>query len=330
MKRVLVTGGGGFVGKVIVKQLINRGISCVVVGRNHYPDLEELGVVCLQGDIRDESFVKRCCKGVDTVFHVAALAGIWGKWRDYYSVNVQGTENIINGCRENQVRRLIYTSTPSVVFNGKDIEGEDESMPYADRYLCHYARSKMMAEKMILSSNNSDLFTCAIRPHLVWGPGDPHLIPRLLERGRAGKLKRVGPGTNRVDISYVDNVAHSHILAAESLEGVKSCAGKSYFISQGEPVNLWQWINELFARLGVNPVSDSISLSAAYRIGAFLEFMYTVTGIKSEPAMTRFLAEQLGKSHYFSIARAQEDLGYKPLVSTEEGMMRLLRWIQSL
>lgn len=323
MKKALITGGGGFVGKAIVKQLIDRDISCVVAGRNRYPDLEELGVKCLQGDIRDESFVQRCCKGVDTVFHVAALAGIWGKWRDYYSINVQGTENIINGCRARKVAHLVYTSTPSVVFNGEDIKGGDESLPYAERFLCHYARSKTMAEKMILETNNHDLNTCAIRPHLVWGPGDPHLIPRLLERGRAGKLKRVGSGENLVDISYIDNVAHAHILAAENLETVKSCAGKSYFISQGEPVNLWQWIDDLFEQHGVSTISKSVSLPVAYWLGAFLEVLYTIKRTKSEPPMTRFLAEQLGKSHYFSIAGAEEDLGYRPLVSTEEGMKRL-------
>jgi len=330
MDRALITGGGGFIGKAIIKQLLERNVSCIAAGRNHYPELEKLGVQCLKGDIGDETFAHRCCRDVDTVFHVAALAGIWGRWRDYYDVNVQGTENIINGCRTHQVKRLVYTSTPSVVFNGDSIEDGDESLPYADRYLCHYARSKMIAERMILEINSEDLLTCAIRPHLVWGPGDPHLIPRLLDRGQAGKLKRVGSGENLVDISYVDNVAYAHVLAVDNLETKKSCAGKCYFISQGEPVNLWGWINDLFANLNINPVTDTVSTAVAYRLGAFLEFMYNVTGRKSEPPMTRFLAEQLGKSHYFSINRAQVDLGYKPLVSTEEGMKRTLKWIQSI
>jgi len=330
MKKVLVTGGGGFVGKAIVRQLVDRGISCVVVGRNRYNDLEELGVQCLQGDIRDETFVYRSCEGVDTVFHVAALAGIWGRWRDYYSINVKGSENVVNGCRKHNVGSLVYTSTPSVVFSGEDIVDGDESLPYAKRFLCHYARSKVMAEKVILQANNRNLYSCAIRPHLVWGPGDPHLIPRLLKRGRAGKLKMVGSGANLVDISYVDNVAHAHLLAADNLKGVKSCAGKSYFISQGEPVVLWQWINELFDRLGINKVGNGIPLPVAYGLGALLEGVHTLLGKNDEPLMTRFLAEQLGKSHCFSIERAREDLGYQPLVSTEEGMKRLIDWVQSL
>lgn len=329
MKNVLITGGGGFVGKAIVKQLVKRGISCQVAGRNRYQELERLGVKCLQGDIRDREFVYRCCKNIDTVFHVAALAGIWGRWKDYYSVNVTGSENILNACIDKGVECLIYTSTPSVVFDGDDIKGGDETLPYARRYLCHYARSKMMAEKMILEANGGEILTCAIRPHLIWGPGDPHLIPRILERGRAGKLKRVGSGKNLVDISYVDNVAHAHLLAADNLKTVRNCAGKSYFISQGEPVSLWRWIDELFERQGIRQVSQSMSFSAAYGIGALCESAYTILGLKGEPPMTRFLAEQLGKSHYFSIARAERDLGYHPLVSMEEGLDKLFRWINA-
>jgi nucleoside-diphosphate-sugar epimerase len=258
---------------------------------------------------------------VDTVFHVAALAGIWGRWQDYYATNVLGTENVLAGCRAAGVSKLIYTSTPSVVFNQQDICNGDEQLPYADRFLCHYARSKVLAEQLVLAA--SDLRTCALRPHLVWGPGDPHLVPRLIERGRKGQLRQVGPGENLVDISYVDNVAHAHLLAADNLEGVGTAAGRAYFISQGEPVNLWQWIGELFSRLDIAPVRAKISYPAAYMIGALLEGGYRVAGRQQEPPMTRFLAQQLAKSHYFSIARASHDLGYQPLVSTTEGMERL-------
>ncbi len=329
MKKVLVTGGGGFVGSALVKELITRDLSVLVVGRNQYPDLEKLGVKCLVGDIRDEQFINRCCSGVDTVFHVAALAGVWGKWNDYYAINVQGSKNVINGCRKNNVQNLIYTSTPSVVFNGENIEDGNESLPYATRFLCHYARSKVMAEKIILNENNKDLYTCAIRPHLVWGPGDPHLIPRLLERGHAGKLKGVGSGSSVGDISYVDNVAHAHVLAADNLHSVKSCAGKSYFISQGKPVLLWRWIDELFTRLGIKTVRESVSMPVAYGVGSVLESIYSLCRFKGEPIMTRFIAEQLGRHHYFSIKRAEEDLGYHPVITSEEGMKRLILWIRS-
>lgn len=321
MKKALITGGGGFVGQAIVRRLRARDVECLVVGRHLYPAVEDLGAKCRQGDIGDHDFVRACCRGVDTVFHVAALAGIWGRWQDYYATNVLGTENVLAGCRAAGVRHLIYTSTPSVVFNQQDICNGDEQLPYADRFLCHYARSKVLAERLVLAA--SDLRTCAIRPHLVWGPGDPHLVPRLIERGRKGQLRQVGPGENLVDISYVDNVAHAHLLAADNLAGVGTASGRAYFISQGEPVNLWQWIGELFSRLDIAPVRSKISYPAAYAIGALLEGGYRLAGRQQEPPMTRFLAQQLAKSHYFSLARAGHDLGYQPLVSTREGMERL-------
>ncbi len=203
MIKALVTGGGGFVGSYIVKQLLEKGVQCVVIGRNEYPELSDLGVTCLRGDICDVNFLTLSMQDVDTVFHVAALAGIWGKWDDYYRINVQGTENVLAACKKNKVSKLIYTSTPSVVFNGADIVNGDESLPYAKHFLCHYAKSKVMAEKLVLSNNstNENFLTCAIRPHLVWGPGDPHLIPRLLERGRQRQLKKIGDCSNLVDIS---------------------------------------------------------------------------------------------------------------------------------
>lgn len=328
MKTVLVTGGGGFVGAAIVKRLLARGIDCRVVGRNHYPEIARLGAQCLKGDIRDPGFLRESFQGVDTVFHTAALAGIWGKWQEYYSINVQGTENVIRACRERQIANLVYTSTPSVVFNRRDICNGDESLPYASDFLCHYARSKVMAEKMILAANCPALRTCAIRPHLIWGPGDPHLVPRLLASGRNKLLKKVGTGRNMVDISYVDNVAYAHVLAADNLAGSGTAAGKAYFINQGRPVCLWDWINNLFSELAVPPVSSTVPFAAAYWLGALSEIVYSLIRAKKEPRMTRFLAEQLAKSHYFSSARAAADLGYSPLVTTEQGMKHLIAWIK--
>lgn len=327
IKKALVTGGGGFVGKTIVKMLTDKGVECRVIGRNRYPEIEALGVECVVGNVSDPDIMAAITKDVDTVFHVAALAGIWGPWKNFYNTNVVGTKNVIRGCRINNVARLIYTSTPSVVFNQHDIAGGDECLPYATDFLCNYAKSKVLAEKLVLSANDASLLTCAIRPHLIWGPEDPHLIPRLIKRGRAKKLKRVGSGENRVDISYVDNVAYAHILAARNLSTTQTAAGNAYFIGQEKPVVLWHWINTLFSELSIPKVTSSVSYSAAYWAGAILESVHYLLRLKNEPQMTRFLAQQLSKSHYFNHKKAENDLGYTPLISIEEGQERLLQWV---
>jgi len=329
MNRVLVTGGGGFIGKALVRDLVGRGIETAVIGRNPYPDLTALGVHCLRGDIRDQAFLEQALAGYDTVFHVAAKAGIWGARQEFYAINTAGTANVIAACRRNGVPRLVYTSTPSVVFDRNSLEGVDETTAYAVKPLCHYAASKILAEQAVLQANAGDLRTIAIRPHLVWGPGDQHLVPRLLERGRAKALKIVGSGENRVDIAYIENVVHAHVLAAENLETTGSGAGQAFFIGQEEPVLLWQWINDLFVRLHVPSVTQRVPLAVAYGAGMALEALYTVFGKAEEPRMTRFLAYQLAKSHWFSHEKAEKLLGYRPLVATELGLVKLVDWLNT-
>jgi len=327
MQRALVTGGGGFVGLAIVKKLTELGVDTSVVGRHHYPSVERLGAHCLVGDIRNREFMIQAVAGHDTVFHAAAKAGIWGRRASYFSVNVAGTENVIAACEKNRVRTLVQTSTPSVVFDGRDLQGADESLPYSNNPLCDYAATKIVAEKKILAANSEKMKTAAIRPHLVWGPGDTQIIPRLLQRGRQRSLKIVGNGKNLVDIAYIDNVAHAHILAAQDLEENGGAAGEAFFVSQGKPVVLWEWINDLFSRLEVPAVKKKVSFRAAYRVGWFLEKLYGALLLKKEPGMTRFLAEQLAMSHWFSIEKAQTVLSYSPLISTENGLDKLVDWL---
>ena len=329
MKEVLVTGGGGFVGSAIVRLLADQGISTRIAGRNQYKNLQQLGAICFVGDIANKNFVENSCRGVDTVIHTAAKAGIWGKWKDYYQTNVLGTKNIVETCRKLGIPRLVYTSTPSVVFNGRDIEGGNEHLPYPSRFLCHYSKSKVMAEKIVLTATSPELRTCAIRPHLIWGPGDPHLIPRLIKRGKERALKIVGSGKNLVDITFIENVAHAHILAAKSLKKSAVAAGNPYFIGQERPVNLWNWINGLYRELGIPAVNARIPFQVAYAIGALLEVGYWLLKRSKEPPMTRFLAEQLACSHYFTHDNATRDLGYKPIISLEEGQQRLISWLNT-
>ncbi len=322
--KALVTGAGGFLGLYIVEQLVARGDTVRALGRGRYPELDALGVESQQVDLRDRKAVIAACEGIDTVFHVAGVAGIWGPWDHYYGINTLGTRHVIEGCRQYGVTRLIYTSSPSVTFDGGDQNGVDESAPYPSRWLCHYPHTKALAEQEVLAANGgSGLLTCALRPHLIWGPRDRHLIPRVLARARAGKLVRVGNGKNLIDMIYVENAAQAHLDAAAALLPDSPVAGRVYFISQGEPVNCWDWINEILALAGLPPVRRAISASTAFRVGALMESAYGALRIKSEPRMTRFLASQLARNHYFDISRARQDFGYVPRISTAEGMGRL-------
>ena len=321
----LVTGATGFLGRYIVEQLVAQGSRVRVLVRRDAPELAKLGVEIARGDITDRERVVAACEGTESVYHVAAVAGIWGPWQHFHSINVLGTEHVLAGCQRHGVARLIYTSSPSVTFAGDDQAGVDESVPYPPRWLCHYPHTKTLAEQAVLRANEPGRFlTCALRPHLIWGPRDGHLVPRLIARARSGQLRRVGAGQNLIDMVYVENAAEAHLLADRALQQPNSpAAGKAYFISQGEPVNCWDWIDELLALAKLPPLQRSISLPAAYAIGAAFEGAYRLLRKTDEPRMTRFLALQLGKHHYFDISAARRELGYSPRVSIAEGMQRL-------
>ena len=324
--RILVTGGGGFLGTYIIKELLKNPKYMVTnFSRHSYAHLEELGVPTIKGDLRNLEDVKRALgQGFDGIFHVAALAGVWGKYQDYYSINFEGTKNLIEVANSLGIKRFVYTSTPSVVFGDGDLLGVGEEAPYASRHLTPYAETKTMAEKLVLEANNGkDFLTCAIRPHLIWGPGDPHLFPRVIQKGREGKLRIVGDGQNLVDIVYVENAALAHVQAFENLEIGSRVCGQAYFIGQERPVKLWDFINQILGYVKVPPVIRSIDVTSAYRLGWILEKVWKLAGIqKPEPPMTRFVALNLGKSHYFSHEKAKRDFGYIPNVSIEEGLKR--------
>jgi len=325
---VLVTGGGGFLGGAIVRRLHERGDSVTAFGRSDYPQLSSLGIPTVRGDIGDRSAVNAAINGMDAVVHVAAKVGIWGKRRDFETININGTRNVIDACRSAGVAQLVATSSPSVVDCEDGLEGVDESQPYPEEYLAYYPETKAEAERAVLAAHGECLATVVLRPHLIWGPGDTQLIPRLLDRARRGRLVQVGDGTNLVDITYIGNAADAHLAALDRVCPEAPCGGKAYFISQGEPVSLWEWINELLERVNVPKVSRRISHSAARRIGALAELAYRFLPTSAEPPMTRFLAGQLAKPHYFSIDAARRDLGYEPSVSTAEGLDRLVAWIR--
>ncbi len=330
MTTALVTGGGGFLGQAIVRQCLARGDRVRVLGRRRYPEVEALGVEGHAGDVADREAVRRACRGVDVVFHTAALAGVWGPRAAFERANVEGTAVVLEACRAEGVARLVHTSTPSVVAapDGSSHEGADEALPYPERFLGHYPRTKAAAERAVLAAHGQGLATVALRPHLIVGPGDPHLLPRVVARARRGRLRIVGPGDNRVDVTDVENAARCHLQADEALAAGRA-GGRPYFVSNGEPVALWPWVNGVLARLGAPPVTRRVSFGAAYRLGALLEGVWTVLRLGGEPPMTRFVATQLATSHWFDITAARRDLGYdperRPLAATTDAIVEDLR-----
>lgn len=326
--KALVTGGGGFLGKAIVEQWLARGHEVRSFSRGHYQELEDLGVDCRRGDLADAQAVSDAVNGVDLVFHTAALPGIWGAYEDFYNTNVKGTENVITACRAHGIKKLVYTSSPSVVSNGQDLEGVNESQPYGERFEAYYPQTKAMAEKLIVAANDSELATVSLRPHLIWGPGDHHIMPRLIQRSTAGKLKRIGSCNKLVDTIYIDNAAEAHLLAADRLSPGSEIAGKVYFLSQDEPVPCWDMINHFLAAADAPLVTKTVPLPLAYAVSCCMEAVYTIFGVKKEPPLTRFVVHQFSTAHWFDISAAKKDLGYVPKINNEEGLKRLKESLQ--
>ncbi len=321
--RALVTGGGGFLGSEIARQLLEKGVTVRSLQRSRSTQPGSQGAEIYGGDITDAEAVNQACRECDVVFHVAGRTGVWGRYRDYYRPNVIGTKNIINACLENGIEHLVYTSSPSAVFDGRDEDGIDESVPYPEHFLSHYCATKAEAERLVLTANGYRLSTVALRPHLIWGPGDPHLFPRVISRARIGKLKLIENHGRRVDTTYITNAAHAHLLAWGILQSSGACAGKAYFISNGEPKTMAELINRFLDLAGLPPVTRTVSPGLAYAAGIAMESAYKLLGIESEPFMTRFVAKQLAVAHWYDLSAAKNDLGYKPLVSIDEGMDRL-------
>ena len=323
MKKALVTGGGGFLGSNIVRMLLDKGLTVRTLQRSDNAELRTLGVKIIRGDISNQTTVINATEDCDVIFHVAAKAGVWGDYDDYYQCNVTGTKNIIEACQTHNIQKLIYTSSPSVVFTGNNEENINESTPYPDHFLTAYQKTKALAEQMVLKANSNTLATIALRPHLIWGPGDPHLVPRIIERARAGSLRLIGKKNNLVDSTYIENAALAHILAAKALAPNSDCAGKAYFISNNEPLPMAELINKILAAANLPAVTKTIPTQLAYTIGMIMEFGYKIFKLKDEPTMTRFVARQLSCAHWYDLTAAKDDFSYQAKVTIDEGMERL-------
>jgi nucleoside-diphosphate-sugar epimerase len=323
--KILVTGGGGFLGQALCRGLRARGHEVVSFNRGHYPALEALGVAQVQGDLASRDAVIAAALGCDAVLHNAAKAGAWGSEESYRLANVVGTQNVLDACRAQGIARLVYTSTPSVTHRAtQPVEGGTaDTVPYGEHLKAPYAATKLIAEKAVLAANDATLATIALRPRLIWGVGDNQLVPRLAQRARAGRLRFVGDGHNRIDTTYIDNAAQAHLAALDHLAVGATCAGRAYFISNGEPRSVREIVNALLAAVGAPQVHGSIPFGVAYALGAVCEGLWHALPLQGEPPMTRFLAEQLSTTHWYDMGPARRDFGYAPQVSIDEGLARL-------
>lgn len=325
---VLVTGGTGFLGSHLVERLLAEGRRVAVVSRSARPELEKRGVRVVVGALHEAATCAEAARGAGTVFHVAARVGVWGEYDDFFRDNVLATRALLRAAQEAGVTRFVHTSTPSVVYNGLDLAGADESLPLTRNCPSPYPLTKAIAEGEALAFSTERFRVCALRPHLIWGVGDPHLVPRILARARAGRLRIVGAGKNLVDMVHVRNAVDAQILAERALGAPDAApgpaAGRAYFITNGEPVNLWDWVNDLLRALGEAPATRCVSLPAARGLGALCEALWRVLPLKGEPPMTRFVAAELAKDHWFSIEAARRDLGYAPRVSMKDGTAELV------
>jgi nucleoside-diphosphate-sugar epimerase len=320
--RILVTGGGGFLGSSICRQLASLGHQVIAFQRSDANHLVLPGLTAIRGDVTDLPSLASATAGCDAVVHTAGKAGVWGDAAAYHRVNVDGTANVIEACRQHGIRWLVHTSSPSIVHAGEDIGGADESLPIADHFTAPYPASKAAAERLVMAANGERLLTVALRPHLIWGPGDPHILPRLAAKARGGRLALPGPD-KLIDTIFVENAALAHVQALQELTGAARCAGKPYFVTNNEPLPQGEIIQRLLAAIGIEVRIRAVPVGAAMTAGALCEFVWRALHLKSEPPVTRFSVEQLATAHWFDTRAAERDFGYLPTVSIAEGLNRL-------
>ena len=323
--KAVVTGGGGFLGGAIARRLHALGHDVTVIGRRPNPSAESAGLRSVVCDLATADAVSRLAEasaGADCLFHTAAHVKMWGRRADFVRGNLDATNHVLAACRTAGVPKLVFTSSPSVVAADHDLRGVDESQPYPPSYRALYPETKAAAERAVLAAHGSDLRTVALRPHLIFGPGDTNLVPTILKRARSGRLVQVGAGTNLVDLTFIDDCVSAHLLAASALDERPAAGGRAYFLSQGTPVPLWDWIGRVLALHGLPPVRRKVSVGLAVGLATVAEAVWKTLGLSSDPPLTRFLAEEMATDHWFDISAARRELGFEPSCTVWEATER--------
>jgi len=334
----LVTGGCGFIGSHLVRKLLQLGYRVRILDKvkQNSEQLPNGLESFVYGDIRNLEDCLLACNDVDCVFHMATMTELWGPPHLYQEVNVGGTENIIKACKQCNVAQLIYTSSSSVVMDGQDCQDGDETMSYPTRHLDTFSYSVCRAEQKIIAANGNKtkdglhrLLTCVLRPHFVFGPGDSHFMAQIIQKAKHGQLTHIiGEGHNLGDFTYIDNVVYAHVLASSKLSSCTAAQGQVYFVTNGEPIMFWSFIIKTMTMLGYSTPTKHISFNVAYVVACLMEFFYWLTGwlFGWKPVITRYMVVTMGCHQYFSHAKATQDLGYRPIVTLDEGIQRTVEY----
>ena len=335
---VLVTGGSGFVGANLVAELIKRGHKVRSLDRVPSPLAEQPGLESVVGDITNLDDVAAAVEGMDTIFHTAAIIDLMGgasvtdEYRQRsFAVNVDGTKNLVHAAQTAGVKRFVYTASNSVVMGGQTISGGDETLPYTTRFADLYTETKVAAEKFVLAENGAyGMLTCSIRPSGIWGNGDQTMFRKVFESVLSGQVKvLVGNKKIKLDNSYVRNLVHGFILAAQHLVEGGTAPGQAYFINDGEPVNMFEFARPVVEACGRTLPNVRVSGKLVHKVMTLWQWLHFKFSLP-KPLVEPLAVERLYLDNYFSIAKAKRDLGYEPLVNTEQAMQECLPYYVEL
>lgn len=318
--RVLLTGASSMLGAGVVRALHDRRDEVVVLQRRPSPVARELGVAEVLGDLSDRAAVDRAARGVDAVIHLAARVGVVGTAAQFHETNVLGTRAVLGAARTQRVTRFVFISSPSVAHAGSALAGTGADPADPERAKGHYSRTKARAELDVLAADGPEMATLAIRPHLVWGPGDTQLVGRIVERARSGRLALVGRGRALIDTTYIDNAVDAVVAA---LDHAPAGHGQAFVVSNGEPRTVAELVERICAAAGLEAPTRSVPRAVAWTGGAVAEALWWAGRRTDDPPMTRFLAGQLATAHWFDQRRVREVLEWAPRVSLDEGFRRL-------